>query len=350
MEEIAVGVNNDNRSVTVFETINAIKKAGFKNVFIQWYDKDWDVRQEEQLKYIKKIGLHILFAHLGYQNIDDIWLDNESGKQLVCRYQKNIKDCKENGISMVVMHLVGPNASTYNEIGLKRIKEIVDYAKELDVKVAFENTMEQGYLEYVVDHITNENVGICFDAGHYHVHFKDTFNFEKFKNKIFAVHLHDNDQSGDLHLLPFDGTLNWEETLKHLNACNYNGPITMELWYRNNYFNMSIEDFYKQGYEIGKILRDKIKIIKKEKYNMNKENVLLSNLDKVHTTALGVERIKKNLLLDVEDVVSWCLEKIKNKNSKIIRQGKNWYITIDNFKITVNAYSYTIITAHKIKK
>lgn len=82
---------------------------------------------------------------------------------------------------------------------------------------------------------------------------------------------------------------------------------------------------------------------------MNDKDILISNLEKIHTTTLGIKRIKKNLQLDVEDVVSWCLEKIKNKNSKITRQGKNWYITIDNFKITVNAYSYTIITAHKIK-
>ncbi len=83
---------------------------------------------------------------------------------------------------------------------------------------------------------------------------------------------------------------------------------------------------------------------------MDAKKIFISNLDQLHTTTLGVERIKKNLLLEVEDVVSWCKEKIKDKNSKIIRQVKNWYITIENFKITVNAYSYTIITAHKIKK
>ena len=35
---------------------------------------------------------------------------------------------------------------------------------------------------------------------------------------------------------------------------NYNGPITMELVYSDNYSNMEIEDFYKKGYEIGKKL------------------------------------------------------------------------------------------------
>ena len=83
--------------------------------------------------------------------------------------------------------------------------------------------------------------------------------------------------------------------------------------------------------------------------NIFKESeFLISNLDKIHTTKMGVERINRNLGLDVNDVVAWCKEKIKNKNSFIYRKGKNWYINIDNYKITVNAYSYTIITAHKL--
>lgn len=76
---------------------------------------------------------------------------------------------------------------------------------------------------------------------------------------------------------------------------------------------------------------------------------LIQNLDKLHTTELGVRRIKKNLLLDVDNVVKWCSNKILSSNAIIVRKGKNWYIDIDNFEITVNAYSYTIITAHKIK-
>ena len=74
---------------------------------------------------------------------------------------------------------------------------------------------------------------------------------------------------------------------------------------------------------------------------------LLSNIDKIHTTALGAERIKRNLCLDVEDIVGWCKQKIQDENSSIIRKGKNWYIYTDNSVITVNAHSYTIITAHK---
>ncbi len=75
-------------------------------------------------------------------------------------------------------------------------------------------------------------------------------------------------------------------------------------------------------------------------------NDLLSNIDKIHTTELGIVRIKRNLSLETDDVVNWCKQQIQQADS-IERKGKNWYASIHNTIITVNAYSYTIITAHK---
>ncbi len=80
---------------------------------------------------------------------------------------------------------------------------------------------------------------------------------------------------------------------------------------------------------------------------MNKE-ILLSNIDKVHTTEMGIDRIKKNLKLNTNDVVEYCKNKILDKDCNIYKQGKNWYCKIDNIQITINSYSYTIITAHII--
>lgn len=77
---------------------------------------------------------------------------------------------------------------------------------------------------------------------------------------------------------------------------------------------------------------------------------LLKNLDKLHTTELGVLRIKRNLALDTDDVILWCKTKIDSDNAVIARKGKNWYINVDGCIITVNAHSYTIITAHKEKE
>jgi hypothetical protein len=78
-------------------------------------------------------------------------------------------------------------------------------------------------------------------------------------------------------------------------------------------------------------------------------NVLIENIEKIHATEMGAERIRKNLVLGDVDVVAWCKTKIQDKDAFITRQGKNWYVRIEGCVITVNASSYTIITAHKEK-
>jgi mannose-6-phosphate isomerase-like protein (cupin superfamily) len=77
-------------------------------------------------------------------------------------------------------------------------------------------------------------------------------------------------------------------------------------------------------------------------------NALLANTDRIRITELGIERIKRNLGLESSDTLAWCVTKIKRSDS-IIRKGKNWYVYSDGVAITINANSYTVITAHKVK-
>ncbi len=76
-------------------------------------------------------------------------------------------------------------------------------------------------------------------------------------------------------------------------------------------------------------------------------NGLLENIERLHTTDMGAERIKRNLQIETSDVVQWCKARILDRNAEIERVGKNWYVTAGDCKITVNAHSCTIITAHK---
>ena len=82
---------------------------------------------------------------------------------------------------------------------------------------------------------------------------------------------------------------------------------------------------------------------------MESKEILLSNIDKLHTTEIGIDRIKRNLKINTENVVKYCTEKILDNNCNIYKQGKNWYCEVDNIIITVNSYSYTIITVHTKK-
>ena len=82
---------------------------------------------------------------------------------------------------------------------------------------------------------------------------------------------------------------------------------------------------------------------------MEDKKILLDNIDKINTTEMGIDRIKRNLKIDTADVVEYCKNKVLDKNCNIYKQGKNWYCKVENIKITINSYSYTIITAHIVK-
>lgn len=102
-----------------------------------------------------------------------------------------------------------------------------------------------------------------------------------------------------------------------------------------------------------KVVSDKIVIVKERESCreniMQEKQILLDNIDKIHTTEMGIDRIKKNLKLDTDDVVEYCKNMVLDKACNIYKQGKNWYCEIKHTKITINAYSYTIITAHITK-
>lgn len=78
---------------------------------------------------------------------------------------------------------------------------------------------------------------------------------------------------------------------------------------------------------------------------MNNKKDLIENLDKIHTTKLGIERVRKNLKIDDIDIIKFIVEKINLENSEVRKQGKNYYVYVDNYVFTINSSSYTVITA-----
>ena len=82
---------------------------------------------------------------------------------------------------------------------------------------------------------------------------------------------------------------------------------------------------------------------------MNGNEALIRNIDKIRTTPMGTDRIKRNLGLDDIDAVEYCKALILYKTCRAYQRGKNWYCETGNVRLTIHSGSYTIITAHMIK-
>ena len=91
MSDLAVCVQDDDKNVSPKETIDAIYKAGFKNVFVQYYRRDnLEFDELKQIDYCRQLGLNIIFSHLGYKNINEIWIAGEKGEEVTNQYLKRL--------------------------------------------------------------------------------------------------------------------------------------------------------------------------------------------------------------------------------------------------------------------
>lgn len=71
--------------------------------------------------------------------------------------------------------------------------------------------------------------GLCLDTGHLNVlriPFHDYIPI--LGDRILCLHIHDNNQNSDSHLMPYVGTVFWKDFLTELKKTGYSGDISLE--------------------------------------------------------------------------------------------------------------------------
>lgn len=128
----------------------------------------------------------------------------------------------------------------------RSLDELMPLLEKYDAKIALENLPHGNWeiLSALLDDYPAERIGYCFDSGHCNIkvrtHFEET---EKYASRIIAVHLHDNDGSGDQHQNPFTGTFDWEWLAGVLKKSSYTNPLNFELNCRKSpFFNPESSD------------------------------------------------------------------------------------------------------------
>jgi sugar phosphate isomerase/epimerase len=76
-----------------------------------------------------------------------------------------------------------------------------------------------------------DHVGICLDVGHSNLSGLDaTDEVSAAGERLLALHLQDNDGNGeDQHLLPGQGTVDWDAVLNAIDRLDFRGPRTLEV-------------------------------------------------------------------------------------------------------------------------
>ena len=238
-------------------TLEKTRDAGFENVMIVERENQ-DI--EKFILKAKKIGIKVPYVHLDSKNASLIWESSRNQKNFIKKTKASIQMCGNQGIETVIVHAAYADVnSAPSEIGKQNLFELLETAKSSGVKIAIENMDKEhfAHFEYLLD-LEHPNLGFCFDSGHWRLCTPEIDLFEKHGDKLVAIHLHDNiglhekkpenfwDQ--DLHLLPFDGKINFDKVTQSIARTKYTGPLMIESQ-RNQrlgqYTNTSADDFLK---------------------------------------------------------------------------------------------------------
>ncbi len=225
------------------ERLQKIKEAGFDTICTFWDRsmESMDGKLEDQPEKADKVGLYLEHTHLPYYGCDALWNNDLKAQALRDLYIEGVKSAKDAFIKTLVIHpyeIYVPKGKRYTHF-YDNMRRITDVCADVDIRIAIENLGENELLPQIIDDLgDNPCVGFCFDSGHNNVvNHNDFFLLEKFSDKLFATHIHDNNSQKDQHLLPYSDSCNvdWKECLIALNNTSFTGSLMLEASYPIDY-------------------------------------------------------------------------------------------------------------------
>ena len=118
------------------------------------------------------------------------------------------------------------------------LEHLLLFAKQRGVTVAIENTPNEfcsaeSLVQFVKQTRLND-LRFCFDIGHAHIGEGVAQAFEPMRDRVVTVHVHDNHGEKDEHLLPYEGTIDWDSALGALASASEAPALVLELKERSS--------------------------------------------------------------------------------------------------------------------
>ena len=210
----------------------------------------------EELAVIKENGLTISQAHAPFAAYDP--RRPEILDYAIEIYKNIILFCDKVGCPRIIIHGINRQPSYKNmtseeckELNKKLYESLIPTLQEVkSVMVCLENLpMWDNYGGKTIltgGHCTNpitaaaeldalnekaggNYFGLCLDTGHLHICRTPFYDYiPTIGKRLAAFHIHDNDQTNDLHMMPYSGTVRWDVFLRELKAIGYDGDLSFE--------------------------------------------------------------------------------------------------------------------------
>ena len=234
--------------------LKAIAEAGFTHLhWCHQWNTDFLYSRSELAQYaewFREFGLQLLDIH-GSAGQEKCWFspveyERQAGVELVINRILMLHELGGTGSLMMHIPALRDNLPEFDPKtiraqfeALKRsLDELLPVLEKYSVRIAVENLRSDTFelIGQVMKDYPEKYLGITYDSGHGNIaEGKGMDRLEGLKNRLQALHLNDNDGSGDQHQPPFYGTVDWRRMVKILAESSYKGrPLSFELSMRRN--------------------------------------------------------------------------------------------------------------------
>ena len=250
------------------EVVDLLANAGFQAVSVSW-QRDTDLTAT--VSRARQRGLAVQSLHGPLRGMPALWSSDPAVFQpILADVLDSARTCAALHIPVLVIHpWNGVDYSFHAEdLYFDHFDALVALAEELGIVVAFENLEGPEYLTALMERYVNyKTVGFCWDTGHALCYAPGWDFLSRFGDRLVMTHLNDNqgvtDTAGklqgtdDLHLLPFDGIVNWEDTVTQLKAAKQQEILNFELKIRPKgdrcrldlYSQMPLMQYFRKAYQ-----------------------------------------------------------------------------------------------------
>lgn len=240
------------------ERLKLIKEANFDNVMLWWEDETYPQFKDKKnfVTLAKEYGLGVDNIHLPYEDCNKFWSDSTTERnQYVDSVLKWLEECKESGADKAVMHTNRGSISNLSYTnGYKSFEKIVLFAEDIRIKVAVENVKKFEFTDFILKEFKSNYLGFCYDSSHDFINGESKGEIlKKWKDRLFCVHLSDNDGLDDRHWLPKKGHVDFKVIINIIKETSCDS-LSMEVYPYKEEKNLAPAEFLKLAYNVNKEL------------------------------------------------------------------------------------------------
>lgn len=270
-------IHRENRKEFREEGYRKIRAAGFDCADLNALCPTWNyyytsplaeaiADAEKERKVAEAAGVRIHQVHGPWPTYDTT---EENRKQKLVHMERAIRLTPAFGAKYLVIHPDLPfgweeekDPAFTRQTNLEMFNALLPIAEQEGVIICLENMPTEPYVisrteqtYNFIRELNHPNLGMCFDTGHAYALGDDCGDMVRLIAPVLKVlHVHDNMGYCDMHLWPYEGTLNWKRFTDGLRDIGFSGVFSIEAELKEK--SMDAETHFESACRLAKLARE----------------------------------------------------------------------------------------------